>query len=79
MTAQQQPTNLSMVKISRRQMAAGYALHWAGNNTRLFDGLGNTSKLPVPDVTNDHRGIRSLALVSVKIIKVKKKKIIHVE
>ena len=67
--------NLSTVKRSRRQMAVGYASHWAGNNTRLFDDLGNTLKLPVPDVMNDHQGIRSLASVSVKIIKVKKKKI----
>ena len=73
MIAQQRPTNLSTVKISQRQMAVGYALHWAGNNTRLFDDLSNTSKLRVPDVTNDHQGIRSLASVSVKIIKVKKK------
>ena len=60
-------------------MAVGYASHWAGNNTRLFDDLSNTSKLPVPDVKNDHREIRSLASVSVKIIKVKKNKFIHVE
>ena len=59
-------------------MVVGYASHWAGKNTRLFDDFSNTLKLPVPDVMNDHGGIRSLALVSVKIIKVITK-IIHVE
>ena len=52
-------------------MAVGYVSHLAGNNTRLFDDLSNTSRLPVPDVMNDHQGIRLLALVSVKIIKTK--------
>ena len=54
MIAQQQPTNLSTGRISRCQMGVGYASHWAGNNTRLFDDLSNASKLPVTDVMNDH-------------------------